>query len=101
MKTFKFFLQFKRSILCAVISQLYYSRAATFWDLEAANLTSYEEEALVYTLQGLVNRVEYDDDTHKDAPELFFNTYFLMLIDSSYKKIHVYSLFGSYFLYFP
>ena len=57
-----------------MISQLYYSRAATFWDLEAANLTSYEEEALVYTLQGLVNRVEYDDDTHKDAPELFFNT---------------------------
>ena len=71
MKTFKFFLQFKRSILCAVISQLYYSRAATFWDLEAANLTSYEEEALVYTLQGLVNRVEYDDDTHKDALNYF------------------------------
>ena len=75
MKRLKFFLQIKRSIVCAVISQWYFSRAATFWDLQAANLTSYEEEALVYTLQGLVNRVEYDGTTQKDAsPELFFNT---------------------------
>ena len=70
MKTFNSFCSSKHTLcrdLTVVLQQ-----GATFWDLEAANLTSYEE-ALVYTLQGLVNQVEYDDDTHKDAPELFFN----------------------------
>ena len=39
-----------------------------FWDLEAANVTSYEEQVLVYSLQGLVNQ------GHGGQPSLFYNT---------------------------
>ncbi len=40
---------------------------AIFWDLKNANITNYEEESLVYTLQGLVNRLG-------EPPELFYDT---------------------------
>lgn len=40
-------------------------RTAIFWD--AANITDYEEESLVYGLQGLVNKAG-------SQPELFYNT---------------------------
>ena len=40
---------------------------AVFWDLKNANITNYEEESLVYTLQGLVNRIG-------EPPQLFYDT---------------------------
>mgnify|MGYP001378361718 CR=1 FL=1 len=39
-------------------TNFYYVESAVFWDLQSANITGYEEESLVYTLQGLVNKTE-------------------------------------------
>ena len=51
----------------AVVCLLDAVGAAVFWDLAEANITNYEEETLLYGLQGLVNQLNA-------PPALFFNT---------------------------
>jgi hypothetical protein len=57
----------RKNVVLGVCLLFFSVDAAIFWDLEGANITTYEEESLVYTLQGLVNPLG-------GAPELFFNT---------------------------
>ena len=68
------FYKSERRIFVAIIlaitlnfTNFYYVESAVFWDLQSANITGYEEESLVYTLQGLVNKIN-------EPPELFYNT---------------------------
>ena len=55
-----------------MISAVVLQQGGNVLGLGSRKSTSYEEALGIR--HGLVNRVEYDDDTHKDAPELFFNT---------------------------